>query len=300
MGTRLRDRALKALGVVSDGGSDSLESRSGASVGSVRRADGERAFLKVVPASAGAMSLANARNELRFYRELAPVVPVRVPRLIDGWEDGDGVVLLLTHAGKPREAASWTPELWAMLGRDLAALHTMPPPAAAGWERRDPLSAALDAPDLPGIREFWGDALPQLAVLLSSAAEFRRRMEVPPPVFRHGDFHTDNIVHRGASLVFCDWQSTGVGRPSTDLAFLSVRMTPGGTVVPRAFVDAYLAHRPVAVGDRAVWEQALVAEELATLLWLWPPFAAYNDAEGIARVRHRARALADRFLYPKE
>jgi hypothetical protein len=35
-----------------------------------------------------------------------------------------------------------------------------------------------------------------------------------------------------------------------------------------------------------------VLEELAVLVFQWPPFAAYNDAAGISRVRRRARYLA--------
>lgn len=304
----LLGRALDAFGVVVEGGDRQAGSRSGAWVGAVRTAGGAGAYLKVMPAAAGAQPFEDTRRELRFYRELAPVVPLRVPRLLDGWEDEEGVALLLATAGAPRAATSWTPATWATLGRNLAALHAMPPPDPERWRRDDPLPGAMAAPNLPEIEEFWAGELPELPALLAGTAEFRRRMAALPPVFAHGDCHTDNIVHEGSSLVLCDWQTAGVGRPTADLAFLSVRATPSGTVVPRALIDAYLAHRPRAEGaettggdadgDRAVWERALVAEELATFVYLWPPFAGFNGAEAVARVRRRTRALAARFLAP--
>ncbi|WP_275415313.1 phosphotransferase [Planotetraspora silvatica] len=114
-----------------------------------------------------------------------------------------------------------------------------------------------------------------------------------PPVFVHGDCHTDNIVHATGPPVFCDWQSTGVGRAVSDLAFLSVRATSSGVVVPSALIHAYVDRRP---GDHKLLECALVAEELAVLVFLWPPYAAFNSPTGIARVQSRARELAELYL----
>ncbi len=68
-----------------------------------------------------------------------------------------------------------------------------------------------------------------------------------------------------------------------------MRATPSGAAVPPALTDAYLAARPC---DRRTFARALVAEELAVLVFLWPPFAAFNTPAGIARVRRRARVLA--------
>ncbi len=96
-------------------------------------------------------------------------------------------------------------------------------------------------------------------------------------------------MHSTGSLVFCDWQVVGIGRPVTDLAMLSVRATPTGTAIPRELIDAYLESRP---GDRLALERALVAEELAILVFLWPHYARFNSPAGVARVRFRARELA--------
>ncbi|MET7337852.1 phosphotransferase [Nonomuraea sp. NPDC005650] len=289
----LMEIAAREFRVVAERRKGGAEARSGAAVHAVRTVDGDAAFLKATPATLGAQALLAARRELRFYRDLAPVVPVRTPRLLDFLDTESGVAVLLTAAGQPRGSASWTPGMWAELGEDLAALHRMPPPTAGDWNRPDALLDALDSPDPPEHTAFWAAALPQLGDLLTRRAELREEIIALSPTFIHGDCHTDNIVLSASALTFCDWQSTGVGRPVSDLAFLSVRATPSGAVVPRAFIEAYLRHRPC---DRRVLERALVAEELAVFLFLWPPYAAFNSEEGIARVHARTRELAERYL----
>jgi hypothetical protein len=95
------------------------------------------------------------------------------------------------------------------------------------------------------------------------------------------------------ALIFCDRPAAGIGRPATDLAFVSVRAIPAGVTVPQALLDSYMDNRPC---ERDTLERALVAEELAIFVFLWPPFAAFNSPPAIARVRRRARQLADRWF----
>ncbi|MDT0442076.1 phosphotransferase family protein [Streptomyces johnsoniae] len=284
--TELTAQAAGAFRVVAER-SAPAESRSGAGVHAVRTAEGRAAYLKATPTALGPRALAAARRELRFYRVLAPLVPLRTPRLLDFLDTAAGVALLLAAAGEPKAAASWTDGMWAGLGRDLAALHRTPLPAG-DWAGPDPLLDALDAPDLAGITAFWGAALPGLPGLLDGRAELRERITALPRGLIHGDCHADNILYTAGTRTYLDWQAAGVGRPVADLAFLSVRATPSGTVVPRALADAYLTARPC---DRRAFTRALVAEELGVLLFLWPPFAAFHTPEGIARVHRRARVL---------
>ncbi|MFJ6197371.1 phosphotransferase family protein [Micromonospora sp. NPDC092111] len=272
-----------------------LESRSGAGVRAVRTADGQAAYLKVTPAALGAQAVTAARRELRFYQDLAPIAPVRTPELLTCADTRDGVALLLAAAGEPRDAASWTAGRWAQLGRELACLHSMPLPTGPDWHRPDALRQALVDPDLAGINAFWAATLPELAALISRRVELADQIEALPSVFTHGDCHPGNIVHAAGSLVFCDWQAAGVGRPGSDLAFLSVRAAPAGVTVPPALLDAYLDGRP---GERHALRRALVAEELAILVFLWPPYAAFNSSSGIARVRRRGRDLAGQWFDP--
>jgi Ser/Thr protein kinase RdoA (MazF antagonist) len=253
-------------------------SRSGAGVRAVRTADGRDAYRKVSPPG-----MAAARRELHFYQEIAALVPVRTPELLNGGESETGVTLLLEAAGERVEVTAWTTQMWARLGGELAALHGMPLPEGAEWHRPDALLDALTDPDRDGIAGFWP---PAIAGLVERRDELLEQLRAVPPVFTHGDCHTDNIVRSGDTLVFCDWQAAGVGRAVSDLALLNVRATPTGVVVPPALIDAYAERRPV---DR----RALVAEELAILVFQWPPYAAFNGPAGIAHIRRRAEHLAE-------
>jgi Ser/Thr protein kinase RdoA (MazF antagonist) len=257
---------------------DRLESRSGAGVHRVRTEDGTAAYLKLI-------SGPEARRELTFYTHVAPAVPVRTPRLLNSAATSDGVALLLEDAGTPRPVGQWTSDDWATLGRDLAALHRMPIPQGL---------PALDGTrsDLAAAEAFWAATLPR--ELLDRLDELDRHRTALPPAFVHGDCHTENIVVGEDGLVFCDWQLSGTGTPSSDLAFPSIRATPAGVTVTPALLDAYLegadAHRRRTVG------LATLAAELWVFVLLWPPFAAYNTPTGIDRVRRRTRLLADRWL----
>lgn len=269
------------------------ESRSSAGVHAVRTATGLAAYLKVTDAGSGPQALAIARRELSFYRDLAPAVPVRTPVLVDYADTDDGIAMLLEAAGEPVPVGSWTPTMWAKLGRDLAALHSMPPPADPRWTRPDGLRKAIADPDLPAIEAFWGPVLPRLDEILTRRAELARRMEALPPVFIHGDCHTDNITHSRESLIYLDWQVAGIGRPGTDLTFLNVRAAPSGLTVPPELLNSYLDGRPA---ERRTLQPALLAEELAVYILQWPAFAAYNSPAGIDRVRRRTQALAEQWL----
>lgn len=61
---------------------------------------------------------------------------------------------------------------------------------------------------------------------------------------------------------------------------------------PPELVRDNLAHRS-ADHDPAELRVAILLEELAVYVFEWPPVAAYNDWVGVARVRRRARTLAD-------
>jgi Ser/Thr protein kinase RdoA (MazF antagonist) len=285
---------LKRFRIVARQAGGPVESRSGAGVLPVATADGRDAFVKLTPVTQGPAALAAARRELRFYRSLAPTVPVMTPTLLDSADTDDGgVALLLEAAGEPVDAGSWTPRMWAALGRGLAALHEMPAPADVAWAAPDDVGRTLADPDLATVEAFWRPGLPRLTDVLAQRGALDRAMRALPPVFVHGDCHPANIAYAAGAPVFLDWQASGVGRATADLAFPSVRVTPAGVSVPPAMLDAYLEHRNC---DRPALRRALLAEELAVLIFQWPYFAAYNSAAGIDRIRRRARDLAERWF----
>ncbi|GGM20153.1 aminoglycoside phosphotransferase family protein [Promicromonospora citrea] len=272
---------LAAFQAVPEARAGVLDTRSGAGVHPVRTAAGERAYLKVTPGRS-----ASAERELRFYRHLAADVPVVTPRLLGAASLSAGTALLLSDVGSARPASAWSASDWAALGGALAALHSMPRPAGTRT-RPEPLQGVDDEQ----ARAFWSSSLPDVDDLLARQDAIRRRLDAQPAVFVHGDCHTDNVVLRpGGGVAFCDWQSSGVGRASSDLAFLSVRVTPDGVRIPPALLDAYAARRQV---DAGALRRAVLLEELATYVSVWPPYAAYNDADGVLRVRKRARELWD-------
>jgi Ser/Thr protein kinase RdoA (MazF antagonist) len=283
---------LKDFGVSTGTSEPFNDARSGAGITRVRTADGRPAYLKTTPAELGARAVQAARRELAFYRDLAPAVPVRTPELLRSHETDRGIALLLTDMGCVVPAASWHRSWWAKLGQHLAALHSIDLPDAPLWERPDPLQAAMNAPDIGGIEAFWTPSLPGLAALLNATADLVAQLSTLPLAFTHGDCHTGNVVLAEDRLSFCDWQAAGIGRPVADLAFLSVRATPSGVVVPPDLVVTYAAHRSL---DPAELRSVLIAEELAVLIFLWPPFAAHNSRAGVARIRSRARDLAQQW-----
>ncbi|MCP2266329.1 phosphotransferase family protein [Promicromonospora thailandica] len=278
--------ALTAFGVTPTGAPASAEARSGAGVHQVRTAAGAPAYLKVTPVALGAWAVAAAERELRFYRAVAPTLPVPTPALLDAAALPAGLALLLSDAGAARPASAWTDRDWAELGGQLAVLHSSPLPEGS-WDRRDPLREPL--PDAGLVRAFWASDLPD--VLPEHRARIVERLDARPTVFVHGDCHAANVLHSGRGLALCDWQSAGFGRASADLAFLSVRAAPAGVRIPPTLLAGYLARSPA---DADALRRAVLLEELATYVFEWPAYAGYNDAAGIARVRRRTRALADR------
>ena len=288
----LVESAVERFRLVVDGPETHSASGSVAGVYAARTAAGRDVYLKVTPAALGARALAAARRELSFYREVAPSLPVRSPGLLGAVDDGRGVVLLLAAAGESRGVAFWTETMWADLGRALAALHSVPPSGGEEWRRPDSLLEALGAPGLAAVTAFWEPVLPRLAEVVSRRGELVEVSGSLPVALVHGDWHTDNIVHVGGEPVFCDWQEAVVGRPMTDLAFLSVRATPAGVAVPSALLDAYVETSSL---DRGWVERALLAEELAMFVFLRPGYAGFIDAAGTDRVRQRGRALADQY-----
>jgi len=288
----LMSLAVREFGITVDHDEGPTDARSGAGVHRARAPGGRAVYLKITPAILGPEALDAACRELRFYRQLAAEVPVRTPPLLDAFETDLGVAVLLAAAGDQVEVSAWSGGMWSVLGRDLAALHTVQV-ARQDWVRPDALLDAMSEPLSGLITKFWGGVLPRLSDLLDSRAALRAELASQPAVLVHGDCHTGNIVHAADRLVFCDWQSTGLGRATTDLAMVSVRAAPAGVAVPRNAMTTYVNRRGDDFNDL---ERALILEELAIFVFQWPPFAAYNSRAGIARVHARARDLAAKWF----
>jgi Ser/Thr protein kinase RdoA (MazF antagonist) len=288
----LMSLAVRKFGITIDHAARPRNARSGAGVYRARMNGDRSAYLKITPAALGPGALDAARRELRFYLQLAAEVPVQTPPLLDALEIDPGVALLLAAAGDQVQVSAWSGKAWSMLGGDLAGLHTVQV-APQDWVRPDPLLDAMSEPASGTITQFWGDILPGLSDIMDSRDALREELAAQPAVLIHGDCHTSNIMHAADGLVFCDWQSAGAGRATCDLAMLGVRAAPAGIAVPSNAMTAYVNRRG---GDADEIERALILEELAILVFQWPPFAAHNTRAGIARVRDRTRDLAAKWF----
>lgn len=271
------------------------DSASGARILRVRMRGGAAGYLKV--ASAGAAQRGGAERELDFYRRVAATVPVRTPALIEAMTNEQGIALLLEDAGSSLEAGAWTERHWRAVGRDLAGLHAtrLPADLRENWRRTDDLLAAIEDPDLDLIKAFWAGQ-PEISRLLSAREHIHGSLRGLPEVLVHGDCHTANILDGPHGVVFCDWQSTGLGRAGSDLAFLSVRATPSGTHVPADVIHEYrLRSKELGMeSGPAAFTRAVALEELAILTFQWPSYAARNSEAANVCIRRRASLLADR------
>ena len=189
------------------------------------------------PAKAGSIpeALDMFRAEVRFYREIAPVVGVRVPVCIEAEDTSEGTRLLL------EDLSSWTPGADPVpMARELAALHRR-------WEghaldRWPWLRGKGAAADLISslFEEVWprlrsrSDLTPEAASLGTRAIGGVEDLEAAgaaaqPCTLCHGDASFNNVfTGPGGEIAFTDWEDVGWAPGVTDLAWLLVSSVPPG------------------------------------------------------------------------
>ena len=167
-------------------------------------------------------------REVHFYRDVAPLVRLRVPRCYFAAIEQDTghslVVLEDPSAVRPGDdlAGYSTPEVESLF-RQISAYH-------AQWWESSQLSEwtflrAFDGDPTPYIERYrrnwprftqrFGESIsPSLIAIgekaLSKAADLRAALAASPATLAHGDFRADNVLY-GAPLgpaVVVDWQTT--------------------------------------------------------------------------------------------
>jgi hypothetical protein len=202
----------------------------------LRLADGRRAFLKAVSASANPESPGMHRREGAVAAALPPQVPA--PSLLGRYDDGDWVALLFADVDGVPPAEPWRlPELSRVLAA-LAELHRICTPSPIGtvpsvieyyagdlrgW--RDlahgdrtgpqlvPAAGSGPRPDRPDGLDAWSarhlDRLVTLESRWADAAAGRTLL--------HTDIRADNMLITEDGVVFVDWAHACTGAPWFDV-----------------------------------------------------------------------------------
>jgi hypothetical protein len=190
-------------------------------------------------------------REFRFYRDVAPDIALRTPRLYYGaLKPGTPECVLLLEDLAPAKTLNMlegcTAEDAALVLQQLAMFH------AAWWEQPRlgemdwlPAFDAQAENDQRLYAQAWdifllkvGNLLPEGLVSLGArlklhVAGVKRYLGQQPQTFLHGDFHLNNLLFDSTSgtrtLAIIDWQACGRGRATRDIAhFLVTGLSPDG------------------------------------------------------------------------
>jgi hypothetical protein len=185
-------------------------------------------------------------REIRFYRELAPRMPLRVPRCLASVldEEADDFLLLLEDLGglpMGDDAAGCSAAQAEVAIRAVAALH------AAWWERDElerlawvPASNApvhqMAEPAYQGtvapFLALFGDHLsPRMRAITEDlgthVVDLLNVLATPPVTIAHGDYRLDNLFFDGGGVAAIDWQIAFRGSGVFDVAYFL-----GGCLAP--------------------------------------------------------------------
>ena len=198
------------------------------------------------PAAPGSIPdvLAMFVNEVRFYREVAPVVGVRVPVCLTAQEDNGSTLLELenlsdwTEGADPAQAARLLARMhnrW--VGRAAARWPWLRTPEAAS----DLVGALFDAtwPDVASRPECSPAARALGERLVGRVPDVERTAAVAgPETLVHGDASARNMrTSATGEIALLDWEDVGRGPGVADLAWLLVSSVHPGDW--NATIDAY-------------------------------------------------------------
>lgn len=198
-------------------------------------------FAAADPTSRGtAAMLGLYAKEVRFYRELAPLLPVRTPRIhfADMADDGASFCLIFEDLGPARggNQIAGCSLADARAGvRQAAALHAPswhnPAILDLDWLQPNPAAAAMVKSLYPQaqaiFRERYADVLePEFMALCEALAEITATTDrtAEKTSLVHGDFRLDNLLFdiRGGAeeIAVLDWQTLTIGNGLTDIGYL--------------------------------------------------------------------------------
>jgi hypothetical protein len=241
-------------------------------------------FAAADPTSRGtAAMLGLYTKEVRFYRDLAPQLPIRTPETLfaEIADDGASFCLLFEDLGPARggnQIAGCTIADARAVVQQAAALHAPswhnPAILDLDWLQPDPAAAAQVKALYPQaqaiFRERYKDSLePEFMALCEALAEVTattdRKQERVSLV--HGDFRLDNVLFdiKGGTepVAVLDWQTLTIGNGLTDVGYF-LGCGIGDTLRrahERELLDLYCAEmttRGVPLTVEAIWRDYVV------------------------------------------
>ena len=186
-------------------------------------------------------------REIRFYRELARDVPVRVPRCYAAAMDvaADDYLILLEDLGALRmgddaggcsvadaevairSLARWHSAWWG--DSRLDRMDWVPMADAPVHQSAEPAYQKALVPFLKTFGDFLSPKLRDLTERLSThVIDLLKASARSPLAIAHGDFRLDNLFFESGGVAVIDWQIAFRGRAAFDVAyFLSGCLDPG-------------------------------------------------------------------------
>lgn len=228
---------------------------------------GQDMVLKVTLPSDDRQLMVRARREALFYQELATLVPVLVPRVLDlHLSETEGAVLLLAACLPSPSPDDWTERGYVQVAHQLGRLHATfwgktTESELPDWLRARPGVTPDQCQDAArlwralGKREDLTEALASrrrsLESLLLNIPTLDPHMATTPATLCHGDFHAGNLLRDPAGeWIWADWQEVCLGPGVDDLAFFWQRAFVAADTPPPydAMVRAYAAGLRLWVG----------------------------------------------------
>lgn len=258
-------------------------------------------------------------REARFYRDLAPLLTMRMPTCYFAASEADGAFMLLLEdlsaSGCSISDGTWgVPADLALDGlEELARMHVQ-------FEKDADLDAIRSwvSINAPGASDFTSHMLRQVIdnhrdalsdayvavaeMFIADPAAINAMWQAGPQTVVHGDAHIGNLFIDGTHVGFLDWGLFTVGTPMRDVSyFLTMGMTTDDRRPAEAdLVRHYLLVRDELGGSPISFDDAWTAHRvhagytvLASFLSLVPPYngeelRVFSDA-----FRNRAIAALD-------
>jgi aminoglycoside phosphotransferase (APT) family kinase protein len=183
--------------------------------------------------------------------------PFHVTRRVEGTADPATLV-----------ASGPYPHLAERLGRELALVQLVRPPAFLGEPPGNAMAARLDW------ARGWLDRMGEARPAAEWAMRELGRLEIDrlPPVLCHGDFRTGNYLTESAAVgAVLDWELAGWGDPDEDIGWFCSRHWRFGSALEAGGIahraDFYRGYAAVS-GRRPDPARVRVWEALASLKWL--------------------------------